>query len=396
MKNVLFITWDGPQTSYMEGLFMPIFAQIQKQSNYRFHVIQFSWGTKERVSIIQKEAQKLNIIYTAKRIFRKPNATFGSLISIYHGITFLKKYIENHSISIVMPRSIIPSIMVNRLKNNSIKILFDADGLPIEERIDFSNLKKTSLVYHFLKKEEKKMLQNADTVITRSKNAIAYHLEKNNTLNSSKFFVVINGRDINFFNSESINKLQVRDELELKNDTKVFIYCGSLGPQYCWNLMLKIFKQYLQMNHNAVFLILTRDMAYAKKRIPIHLHHHILLKASHFDEIPKYLAIGDVAFALREPKPSMQGVSPIKLGEYLLMGIPTIASCGIGDTEEILSDKKSCFLYKHEAKETLEKVLTFIDQSTTLNRKEIREHGIDYFSMENSVLSYLKPLNHCS
>ncbi len=24
MKNLLFITWDGPQTSYMEGLFMPI------------------------------------------------------------------------------------------------------------------------------------------------------------------------------------------------------------------------------------------------------------------------------------------------------------------------------------------------------------------------------------
>ena len=23
-KNLLFITWDGPQTSYMEGLFIPI------------------------------------------------------------------------------------------------------------------------------------------------------------------------------------------------------------------------------------------------------------------------------------------------------------------------------------------------------------------------------------
>ncbi len=26
-KNLLFITWDGPQTSYMEGLFMPIFNE---------------------------------------------------------------------------------------------------------------------------------------------------------------------------------------------------------------------------------------------------------------------------------------------------------------------------------------------------------------------------------
>ena len=39
MKNILFITWDGPQTSYMEGLFMPIFNEIQLQSNYKSPVM---------------------------------------------------------------------------------------------------------------------------------------------------------------------------------------------------------------------------------------------------------------------------------------------------------------------------------------------------------------------
>lgn len=396
MKNVLFITWDGPQTTYMEGLFMPIFAQIQKQSQYRFHVIQFNWGSKERVAITQIRAHELNIIYTSKRIVRKPNTPIGSLLSVYLGIPFVKNYIENNSINIVMPRSIIPAIMVNRLKTNSFKILFDADGLPIEERVDFSNLKKSSYIYHFLQKEEKKMLQKAETVITRTKKAILYHLEKNNALDSTKFFVVINGRDENFFNAESVDKKKIREELDLRKDTKVFLYCGSLGPQYGWNIMLKIFKQYLQINHNAIFLFLTNNIDFAKKRIPMHLQNHIIIKSCPFNEIPKYMSIGDVAFAIREPKPSMQGVAPIKLGEYLLMGIPTLASLGIGDTEELLSNKNYCYLYNHEVKEALENALIFIDNTVSFNQNELRELGIHHFSMKSSVLSYLNALNHCS
>ena len=167
MKNILFITWDGPQTSYMEGLFMPIFEQIQKQNAYRFHIIQFTWGTKERISITQKKARELNIRYTAKKIYRKPNATLGSFFTISKNLSFLKKYIKENNIQIVMPRSIMPSIMVNRLKKGTYKTLFDADGLPIEERIDFSGLKEKSFLYNFLKKEEAMMLRNADTVIPR-------------------------------------------------------------------------------------------------------------------------------------------------------------------------------------------------------------------------------------
>ena len=51
MKNVLFMTWDGPQTSYMEGLFMPILSEVQNRTNYKIHVIQFTWGSQERIAL---------------------------------------------------------------------------------------------------------------------------------------------------------------------------------------------------------------------------------------------------------------------------------------------------------------------------------------------------------
>ena len=34
----------------------------------------------------------------------------------------------------------------------------------------------------------------------------------------------------------------------------------------------------------------------------------------------------------------MQAVAPIKLGEYLLCGLPVVATAGIGDTDAISSD----------------------------------------------------------
>lgn len=396
MKNILFITWDGPQTSYMEGLFMPIFHEIQKEDKYHFHVIQFSWGTEERIAITKKKAQELNIKYSFKKIHRKPQALIGSLFTIIEGVAFIKKYLKNNSIDILMPRSIMPSIMINRLFNKNYKILFDADGLPIEERIDFSGLKKNSLIYNIYKKEEKLILTKANAVITRSTKAVDFHLTAIGKNHKDKFFVVINGRDTTFFKSNSIVSQKLREEFNIMKDTKVFIYSGSLGPQYGWEIMMKIFKRYLQINNNAIFLVVTGNVEFATKRIPEALQDHIIVKSCPFEDIPKYLSIGDIAFAIREPKPSMQGVAPIKLGEYLLIGIPTIASAGIGDTEYILKDKHFCFLYKHYAIESIDNAIKFIEKSQDLDKVEIQNFGADNFSMEISATSYKNALDYCS
>lgn len=396
MKNILFITWDGPQTTYMEGLFMPIFNQIQKEKKYRFHVIQFTWGSHERILITQKKAVDFDINFTSKKIHRNPNALIGSFYTLVNGVSFLKKYLEKNEIDIIMPRSIMPSIMVNRINNKKYKILFDADGLPIEERVDFSGLKKNSILYKIYKKEEKSMLINADAVITRSQKAISFHISTIGDNFKDNFFVVVNGRDSQFFKADINLNNQTREELNIKKDTKVFIYSGSLGPQYGWEIMIKIFKKYLQINYNSIFLIITGNLEFAAKRIPAALQNHIIIKSAPFADIPKYLSIGDIAFAIREPKPSMKGVAPIKLGEYLLTGIPTIASARIGDTEDLLKDKNFCFIYEHDSINSLENSLKFILKTGELNKEEIQKFGINNFSIEVSAASYSKALDYCS
>lgn len=392
MKNILFITWDGPQTSYMEGLFMPIFSEIQKKTDYKIHVLQFTWGTKERIAITQKKAGELQIVYTARPIIRKPVATLGSLLTLFSGTAYLKKYIQKYKIDIVMPRSTMPSIMVNRLKKTNFKILFDADGLALEERVDFSGLKRTSLQYRLLKKEEDKILHQADGVITRSNKSIAIHLKTIKGQKPDKFSLVFNGRNVESFKSDATARTEVRSELKLENCAKLFVYCGSLGPQYGWEEMLAIFQKFQQDHTAAKFLILTGNIEFAQERIPQELKQNIIVKKVPFTAVPKYLSAGDVAFALREPKFSMQGVAPIKLGEYFLMGIPTIASAGIGDTEELLKTAPNSFLFHHNDANSISEAVTFVTHLESVDHDKIRQFGINFFSIEKSFDSYIKAL----
>jgi glycosyltransferase involved in cell wall biosynthesis len=311
------------------------------------------------------------------------------LYSVYKGIGFLKRYIAEHNIHIVMPRSTMPSIMVNRLPKK-FKILFDADGLPIEERVDFSGLSKNSRSYRFFKKEETKMLRFADGVITRSHKAIAIHQQTLQASDSHKFSVVLNGRNTSFFKPNDTKREFQRTLLGLSKSTKVFVYCGSLGPQYGWQYMLDIFQQYQTQHPDAHFLILTGNIEFAKRHLPSSLATHVSIKNVPFEEVPEYLNCADVAFALREPTFSMQGVAPIKLGEYLLMGIPTIASAGVGDSEVILEHVPHCFLFQHDNPNAVIDAVAFVSQLQEVQHEAIRDIGMEYFSIEKSAESYVK------
>ena len=393
-KNILFITWDGPQTSYMEGLFMPIFHEIAQQADFQFHVIQFTWADAQKIAHTKAAADQMGITYTAWPVLRKPNVSIGSLLTVLTSSAKIKKYIRENNIHTVMPRSTFPAMIVNQIKNKNFKLIFDADGLPIEERIDFAGLKKESFQYKLMKSAETKMLKSADAVITRSQKAIDIHIAHIGESYRSKFSVVFNGRDKNVFAYQPPLRGEVRQELGLK-DELLFVYAGSLGPQYCLNEMLEIFQTYAE-KHLAKFLILTGNTEFAEQNIPTELKPHVILKSVPAEKVSLYLNGGDVAFGLRKPTFSMQGVAPIKLGEYLLCGLPVIASKGIGDTERILENFEECYLYDHSIGllPQIAQIKNFVEKAIFVDRNNIAEKAQHYFSLEAAAESYLKALNN--
>ena len=393
-SNLLFITWDGPQTSYMEGLFMPIFQEISRNQDVTFHVLQFTWADEDKINQTKNAAEQMGIRYSAIPILRKPNVSVGSLLTVFTSSGKIKKYIRENNIDIVMPRSTFPAMIVNQIKNRNFKLIFDADGLPLEERVDFSGLKRESFQYRLMKSAENKMLRNADAVITRSRKSVDVHLNTIGEENRNKFSVVFNGRDKALFTISKSSADAARKELGL-TDEFLFVYAGSLGPQYCFPEMLEIFRSFSKQKKSKL-LILTGNTEFAEQNIPAHLKSETILKSVKSSEVPFYLNAGNVAFALRKPTFSMQGVAPIKLGEYLLCGLPVIASKGIGDTDEILRDFEECYLYDHSvALESQSHLITeFLEKSIFADRNNIAAKAQEYFSLEAAAESYIHAIKN--
>lgn len=388
MKNLLFITWDGPQTSYMEGLFMPIFHETAKKENIQFHVIQFTWADQTKTDIVENIAKNLGIFYTALPILKKPFATLGSLITLFTASKKIERYIKDNNIDVVMPRSTFPAFMINQIKNRNFKIIFDADGLPIEERVDFAGLRKKSMQYRWLSGIERRILLQADHVITRTQKSVEVHLSKIGELYRDKFTVVSNGRNADFFAPDPEKRDEMRRKLGIESDF-VWIYCGSLGQQYCMKEMFDIFRISLKIRPSR-FLLLTGDLTFAKTNIPEDLKPLIVISSVPFAEIPTWLQAADAGFALRQPSFSMGGVAPIKLAEYLLAGLPVVASAGIGDTDQVLQQFETSFIFKHgdPRNETYLNVHNWLSDFATSERLKTAAHARGIFDLENAAISY--------
>ena len=388
MLKVLFITWDGPQTSYMEGLFMPIFAAVAEKMDVEFHVLQFSWASNEKIKMISQVAEEMGVQYSFHQINRNLHPVFGTLASAWKGKSTIRKYVKDELIDVVMPRSTFPAIMSGLANLGPIKIIFDADGFPLEERVEFSGLNSKGFQYRLLKKLEKAFVRKADVVLVRSKQAIVMHKDVNPDLDTGKFVVVKNGRNPDQFKPCETRRIELRTAFKYAEHERVFVYCGSLGPQYEFDDMLKIFSTYEQMRP-AKFLILTGNIEYATTRLPESLIGKIKVLNIPFQDVPFYLNTADIAFALRRPSYSMQGVAPIKIGEYLLTGIPTIASKGIGDTEAILAHFPDSFLYDHDDPQRIQIVVDWLLSQDLGKKSLIRQQAMSEVSLSAAADSYI-------
>jgi glycosyltransferase involved in cell wall biosynthesis len=73
-----------------------------------------------------------------------------------------------------------------------------------------------------------------------------------------------------------------------------------------------------------------------------------VLSAS-FDQMPIYISMAQIGLMVRIPSLITSVSSPVKLAEYLACGLPVIAQTGIGDTDQILSERKAGIILKSDA-----------------------------------------------
>jgi hypothetical protein len=103
-------------------------------------------------------------------------------------------------------------------------------------------------------------------------------------------------------------------------------------------------------------------------------------------DVPQALIGCDVGFALRQPKLSMQGVAPIKIGDYLLSGVPIIGTKGIGPVAEAIHS--GCMFAADRPIEEINRWVAEVLADRGGFRDRCRKIGVAEFSLERSIGQY--------
>lgn len=399
--KALFITWDGPHVTYLESLFLPIFARLANEG-IQFHVLQFTWGDAKHKALTRKACVQLGIGYQSVTVFRRPRA-IGAMLSALVGAMYVKKAIHNHNIDVVIPRSTLPALAtLLALRSTQCPMVFDADGLPLDERVDFAGQSPSGLVQRLLRDVEAQAVRRANVVLTRSAKAVSIlHARAGAGTVGDKFHVVTNGRDADKFKpADAVHNSQTRHTLGLAVDAPLLVYAGSLGAQYCMDEMLNLFGMIRDRRSDSHLLILTGtpEAIWPLLCKYSQLQGCVTTLAVAPQDVPKYLACADLGLALRQPSFSMQAVAPIKLGEYLLCGLPVLATADIGDTVAISPDAGLLLqlMDKTELKTAADWFIDSVLPQRENYRKSSREVGLSRFSLEASASSYQNALEHLS
>lgn len=386
--RVLFVTWDGPQVSYLESLFVPIFERLS-DLGIHFDVLQFRWGEPALTIRATRRCREAGIGYRAV-IVRRGLPVLAPFATALLGAREVRRTVEEFGANLVMPRSLLPALAVLAAGGSRLRpMIYDADGLEADERVDFRGLSRANPVYRLLRMIERRAVADARTVLVRTAGAAAI-LADRAAVGPERFHVVTNGRDPGLFRpATAAERQKVRVELGLPADAPVLVYSGSIAPQYRLDKVAETIAAVRRRSPDAQLLVLTSEPSRALDVLEGHLPgiggftEAVTVQP---ERVPFYLGAADAGLSFRSDAFSTRAIAPVKLGEYLLCGLPVIGAATAGSA----GLDEDIFFADHGDADAAAQWLLARDATVAQRAREV---GLEYFSLDVSVAAYSEAID---
>ncbi|WP_108647140.1 glycosyltransferase family 4 protein [Polynucleobacter rarus] len=367
--------------SYLKGL----------SKEHIIHLISFEktedWKKNIERSEILRDIQDHNIVWHPLKYHKRPSA-FATFWDIFCGSLLGLYLIIRYQLKIVHARSYVPSVMALILKKISrVKYIFDMRGFWADERLDGGLWKRESKLFRVAKHFERLFLLSADHVVSLTYAAVR-EVEKFQYLknNLPPMTVIPTCANLDLFKPQDVKQL---------NDSFTLGYVGSVGTWYLFKEVISAFKQLLEINPNAKFLIVNKgeheyiQELLRKESLP---KESIKLISAKHSEIPQLMSQMDAGIFFIKPTFSKQASAPTKLAEFLGCGIPCLSNSGVGDMALILETNRVGVAIKSFENETikngLECLLELKKQSDIQER--CRNVALTNFSLKDGTKAYKK------
>lgn len=392
--RVLFITWDGNKSNFLESLFLPIFKGL-KSYGINVSVYQMCYS-KSIISKNKRLCQKEGIDYHYKYVNTKRFILVNKVLSVLVSLYQVNKLVSINKYDSVLARSTIPAFIALILKHfRKFNFIFDADGLPVDERIDYGGVDPLSLQSRISRDLEYRAIIASDHIVTRTQKAIEILGNRaGGSVNADKFSVVTNGISHSIFHVNAEARRSFRKKMSVKDNVPVVLFCGTIRNEANLRWAIKIWRGIRENIKEAKLLILTSQTEFAKSITNIEDDAvDIIVKQVPYDEVVSYMNASDLGLCLLDGYFSSQAISPIKYGEYLLSGLPVIGTKNVGDTSLIPSDVGFFIDVNNDGQ--FKQASTWFSNnycSNNFNRYNIYEVGYEFFSTERSVKQYSRAL----
>lgn len=390
--KLLFVTWDGPGNNYLESLFVPILRGLGAE----LHVLQFSYAGAAQVEATREAMAALGVGYEDRPVYRFSPLSASTGLSVARGALSIVRQVRKIGATHIIVRSNPPALMALAARQllRKQRLIFEADGIPQDERAELEGWSPLGVNYRLYREAEAQLTRVADAVLTRTSGCKQLLLDRAGPgVAEEKIFVAPNGKDAEAFSPAAADPA-LRARLNIPADAPLLIYCGSLGPKYHPERLVQLFSKIRARRPDAYFLILSgyleRAQALAAGEAQI-----VAARAAP-EEVPAYLAIADAGVALIGASFSQSCMSPIKLGEYLLCGLPVIATAEVGDVAERLEGCPAAHLLKDLSEAELERAAqAFADGLGRPELKQLaRQRGLEVFSLQAVQPHYRAALSY--
>lgn len=389
---MLFVSWDGPGSSYLSSLFLPIF-QALRGHGFRFHVLQFGWSEKAEVTSLTGMCEAAGIPYRSARVWRRP-LSVGSLASAMLGSFEVRKCIRDWDIDLIMPRSYLPALAAVGGRQG-LPLMLDADGLPNDERVEFAGISERSISHRLLSRIERWAVRSADAVTVRTARA-ANILAERAGVDAGRFVTIRNARDASHFRPLSDQeRLAVREKIGVEPHAPLIAYVGSsLAGKYCGEAVVAFANAVLDRRPDARLLLVVTDAVAVRTilRSDQMLRSATIIRSSPSHEVARLVGAADLGLSLIRQTQSMEAASAIKTGEYLLCGIPILATSRVGGIENWLSSDAGHLLNDTSKNELEAAADWFVEKVLPMRNsfaRAARRAGEEQYGIDGAINDYV-------
>ena len=194
-----------------------------------------------------------------------------------------------------------------------------------QNALDLNMLSRSSMLYRFFRKKEKKLYSISDYIGCMSPANVKYLLKHNSEIDKSKAHVCPNSIAPQTL-KENPDKTAIREKHGIPADSKVFVYGGNLGKPQCVPFIAECLK--LSRGKNDRFFLICGEGAdaevlrdYITQNNPSNVKYLELLPKEQYDELLCACDIGLIFLDYRFTIPNF----PSRLLSYMEQGIPVLA-----------------------------------------------------------------------